>query len=317
MGMISAANQEPVGVNDYTDRVILPRISLVIPNLNSGDGFERAIQSVLGQGYPDLQIIVADGGSKDSSWESIQRHRSSIDVLINEPDDGQADGINKGFSLADGEIHCWLCSDDELLPGALLQVGKVMAENPDADVVIGDCERVFADGLRFVVEARDDTWDIIGMQNVVEQSATFWRAGLHERIGELDRSYNLAFDWDYWARMRGAGAKLLTTNQTLSRYYFSDDNKSGSMGYQFSVEAYRVIKDHGPLGGWIADIYRFLYLNFDRKGCCDKPPRASKIRMGVFCVCWGTLRVLIGRTRLRAYNWHFAVLQERGECWWR
>ncbi len=296
--------------------VVLPRISMVIPNLNSGEGFERAIRSVLDQGYPDLQIIVADAGSDDASWESIQRHRSQIDVLINEPDDGQADGINKGFLKADGEVYCWLCSDDELLPGALLHIGKLMAENPNVDVVIGDCERVFADGLRFVVEARQDTWDIVGMQNVVEQSATFWRAALHEKLGVLDTSYNLAFDWDYWARMRKAQAKLLTTNQTLSRYYFSDDNKSGSMGHQFSIEAYRVIKDHGPLGGRVADVYRFLYQNFDRKGCFDKPPRASKIRMMALYVCWGVLLIVIGRTRLRLYNWHFAVLQERGECWW-
>lgn len=294
----------------------LPRISLVIPNYNSGDGFERAFRSVLDQDYPDLQVIVADAGSTDASRDAIERYRAEIAVLISEPDEGQADGLNKGFRHADGEIHAWLCSDDELLPGALRLVGEIMGEHPELQVVSGGCERCFPDGVRFVVPARPDAWDRIGIQNIIEQPATFWRADLHRRLGELDRSYHLGFDWDLWARMRDAGASFRALDRTLARYHFSDTNKSGNAGPLFEAEAYRLVKAHGPLGGRLADIYRFIYRHFDRKGCLDKPPRASAPRMVAFYTVCAVLRVLIGRDLLRSYNWHFAVQQERGERWW-
>lgn len=312
MGLIQSV-QLPAPAATATES---PRISLVIPNYNSGEGFERAMRSVLAQGYPDLQIIVADAGSTDASREAIARYRGKIDVLIAEPDDGQADGLNKGFQRADGDVHGWLCSDDELLPGALTLVGDVMRDQPEVQVVSGGCERCFPDGVRFVVPARPDAWSRIGIQNIIEQPATFWRADLHRRLGELDRSYHLGFDWDFWARMRDSGANFRALDQTLARYHFSDTNKSGNAGPLFEAEAYRLVKAHGPLGGRLADVYRFLYRHFDRKGCLDKPPRASAPRMAAFYAACAVLRVVIGRDLLRSYNWHFAVQQERGERWW-
>ena len=58
-----------------------PRISIVIPNLNSGPVLERAIRSILDQGYPNCQIIMADAGSTDESRQIIEDFRDRIDVL--------------------------------------------------------------------------------------------------------------------------------------------------------------------------------------------------------------------------------------------
>ena len=84
--------------------------SIVIPNYNSGEVIERAICSLISQNYPHLQLIAADAESNDSSRNIIERYREHFDTVITEKDRGQADGLNKGFSCARGDIFGWLCS---------------------------------------------------------------------------------------------------------------------------------------------------------------------------------------------------------------
>jgi len=292
------------------------RISIVIPNFNSGEVLERAIRSLLNQDYPDLQLIVADGGSRDVSREILERYRAAFDVLISEKDAGQADGLNKGFAHANGEIYGWLCADDELMPGALSQVAEVFRRHPEADVVTGYCARIYPDGSPYHSPPDPQAWEKIHILDVIEQPSTFWKADLHRKLGRLDTSYHLAFDWDLWCRMRLAGARLATTEAVLSRYHFSATNKSGSAGELFAREAFRIIRKYGPLGGRLAYIFRFLYRHFDLKGCYDQPPTASRARL----LAWGAvlhgLRALIGEELLYRYNWHFASCQQRNLKWW-
>ncbi|HWB95521.1 MAG TPA: glycosyltransferase family 2 protein [Bryobacteraceae bacterium] len=292
------------------------RISIVIPNYNSGEVLERAIRSLLAQDYPDLQLILADSESRDVSREIIERYRGAFDVVLCKKDKGQADGLNNGFAHAGGDIFGWLCADDELVPGALHHVADLFRRHPDADVVTGYCRRIYPDGSPFDSPPDPEAWDKIHTLDVIEQPSTFWKGSLHRRLGLLDTSYHLAFDWDLWCRMRLAGARLVTTDAVLSRYYFSATNKSGSAGDLFAREAFRIIRKYGPLRGRLAYIFRFLYRHFDLHGCYDQPPAASPARMLAWGVVLRTLRIAIGEKLLYRYNWHFASCQQRGMRWW-
>jgi glycosyltransferase involved in cell wall biosynthesis len=290
--------------------------SIVIPNYNSGEVIERAICSLISQNYPHLQLIVADAGSNDSSRDIIQRYRNYFDTVITEKDHGQADGLNKGFSYARGDVFGWLCADDVLLPGALDHVADIFMKKPNADVVTGGCERVFEDGSTFITRADPDAFNKIGIQNLIEQPSTFWRAGLHRKIGPLDLGYYLGFDWDFWARMKNSHAHLATTDKVLSRYFFSNSNKCGRAGNLFAEEAFRLIRKYGPFFGALAYIYRFMYRHFDLKGCIDNPPACPKPRYLLYRMVRMMLRGLIGKTYLNMYNWHFASCQSRNLKWY-
>src|SRR5918912_1452809 len=102
----------------------LPRISVVVPSLNQARFLGEALDSVLSQGYPGLELIVMDGGSTDDSLEVIRAHEGRIAYWQSRPDGGQSAAINRGVERATGEIVCWLNSDDLLCEGALRHVGE-------------------------------------------------------------------------------------------------------------------------------------------------------------------------------------------------
>lgn len=292
-------------------------ISLIVPNLNSGATLARALQSIIEQEVDGLQLIVVDGGSTDESLEICTRYWDAIDVLISEPDRGQADGINKGLAKASGDIVGWLCADDELLPGALEHVQEQFARLGPADVLVGRCERVFPDGSRFIAEVDSNIHDNICLRNTIEQPSTFWPRSLQEAVGPLDNSYYLSFDWVNWIRMRNAGATFHTTERVLSRYVFSENNKCNIAGNLFAEEAFRVIEEYGPLNGEIAEAYRTIYRYFDLRGCLDRPRRCSLPLYLQYLLTYLRFSLRYGSDYMRAYNWHFASLQERGIPWWQ
>lgn len=293
------------------------KISIVVPNFNSGRTLERAIKSLISQEYPKKQLILVDGGSNDESIRIIEKYRMYFDKVIIEKDSGQADALNKGFPLSDGDIFGWLCADDMLLPGALQHVAEKFEEYPEAEVLTGGCERIYPDGTKFISPAQGDAWAKINVVDVIEQPSTFWRSDLHRKLGQLDLSYNMAFDWDLWNRMGNSNAKLITTDRILSRYFFTETNKSGKAGNEFASEAFRILRKYGPLNGWLAYIYRLIYYQFDLKGCFEFPPRCSWVRWFIFIWAHCVLRLIIGQRLLNMYNWHFAACQERGMIWWR
>jgi glycosyltransferase involved in cell wall biosynthesis len=292
------------------------KISIVIPNYNSGLLLERAIRSLLAQEYAELQLILIDACSTDQSRQTIEQFRSHFETVIIEKDRGQADGLNKGFRLATGEIFGWLCADDELLPGALHHVAELFEADVKVGVVTGDCQRVFSDGVTDVVPADPEPWTKISIQNVIEQPSTFWRRNLHRKAGELDLQYHLAFDWDLWNRFKRCGAVILPTHRVLSKYHFSETNKSGNSGRLHVTEAFAVVRKYGPLCGGLAYIFRLLYFQFDLTGCYDNPPTCGLLRSHLFIWTLALLRALIGKRLLYLYNWHFASCQERGLKWW-
>src|SRR6516162_5188478 len=122
-----------------------PRISIVTPSYNQGQFIEETIRSVLLQGYPNLEYIVMDGGSKDNTLRVLRKYEHAIHFWTSAPDKGQAEAINKGFARANGEILAWLNSDDVYEMGVFAQVAKFFQQQPDIDVISGRCRHCYSD----------------------------------------------------------------------------------------------------------------------------------------------------------------------------
>lgn len=85
----------------------------------------------------EVEYIVVDPGSTDGSRDIIEEYRPHLADMVFEKDAGPADGLNKGFALATGDIYGFLNSDDTLEPGALAEVAGWFEKHPDIDVVSG------------------------------------------------------------------------------------------------------------------------------------------------------------------------------------
>ena len=108
-----------------------PRISIVTPSYNQGQFIEETIRSVLLQGYPNLEYIIIDGGSADSTIEIIKNYEPWISYWVSEKDSGQSDALNKGFALSNGVICAYINSDDIFLPNAMAKVISAYANNSE------------------------------------------------------------------------------------------------------------------------------------------------------------------------------------------
>jgi len=129
-----------------TSNILSPTISVVTPSFNQGRFLEATMRSVLEQSYPKIEYIVVDGGSTDGSQEIIKQYANRLAWWVSEPDNGQTDAINKGFSRATGEIFAWLNSDDTYEPGAMAGAVAFLQKNPEVGMVYGDTNFIDAEG---------------------------------------------------------------------------------------------------------------------------------------------------------------------------
>ncbi len=119
----------------------LPRISIVLPVLNSVATIEKAIASVLNQDYENIELIILDAGSTDGTVEVIKRYESKIAYWHSKPDGSPGLAINVGLSKATGEITGQLMADDWYEPGTFALAAKAYIDNPTVDI-ISFCGRI-------------------------------------------------------------------------------------------------------------------------------------------------------------------------------
>lgn len=211
-----------------------PRISVVTPSYNQAAFLEETIRSVLGQGYPNLEYIVVDGGSDDGSVEVIEKYAPWLAHWVSEKDRGQTHALNKGFARATGEIFAYLNSDDLYLPGALRAVAIGFANHPEADVLYGRIEHVLEDGTLHHVQAARihsladllDVWNVWARQLHLTQPEVFWRRRIHERCGPLREELHYVMDYEYWLRVASLGARFVYLPEELARFRHTDQQKT-------------------------------------------------------------------------------------------
>lgn len=178
----------------------LPSLSLVMPSFNQGRFLRESIESVLGQDYPDLELFVQDGGSTDGTLAVLESFRERLDYA-SEPDAGQADALNRGFSRVTGDVLGYLNSDDLLLPGAVRSVATVFATRPEVQLVYGRARFIDAEGA-VIGPCLTQSWDRKRLADYcyVAQPAAFFRRSLADAVGPFDVGLHHALDYDYWLR---------------------------------------------------------------------------------------------------------------------
>jgi glycosyltransferase involved in cell wall biosynthesis len=179
-----------------------PRITMVTVNYNYGRYIEQTLRSVLLQGYPNLEYIVIDGSSTDTSVEIIQKYAPWLAYWESKPDRGQSHAINKGFEHATGDIYGWINSDDMLAKSALETVGRTLPLN-GAVVLSGACQNVDEAGVKMKCwqPERPTTRGMLERYGMmVAQPSTFWTRDCWGKAGPLNEQLHYGMDYDLFLK---------------------------------------------------------------------------------------------------------------------
>jgi glycosyltransferase involved in cell wall biosynthesis len=230
-----------------TSTSLQPQITIVTPSFNQAAFLEQTIDSVLSQGYPNLEYIIIDGGSTDGSIDVIRRHEKHLACWISEKDRGPSDALSKGLRRATGTILAYLNSDDVYAPGCLKAIAEVMSD-PAVDVAYGNMYWIDGDG-NVIGEQRQTPFMPMGYLYggaTLQQPATFWKRDLYIRCGEIDVSYQFAYDTDLFVRFALRGARFKHVNQFVASFRIHSRSKSSNEFELCSQELQRLRQTYLP-----------------------------------------------------------------------
>jgi glycosyltransferase involved in cell wall biosynthesis len=221
-----------------------PKISIVTPSFQQGNFLEWTMRSVLEQGYPNLEYVVMDGGSKDRTGEILARYRDLLSYCESAPDKGQADAVVRGFEHTSGEIMAYLNSDDLLAPGALDFAARYLTAHPEVDAIYS--HRVFIDEenivTRYWILPPHHTW-MMERWDYIPQETCFWRRRIYEQVGGIDRTFHFALDYDLFVRFMKQG-RMERVNRFLGAFREHPSSKT-TMQEGAHPEVERVYQEHG------------------------------------------------------------------------
>lgn len=216
-----------------------PRISIVVPSYNQAEFLGETLDSLIAQAYPELEIIVIDGGSSDGSVAVIEHYAAHLAYWTSEPDKGQTDALIKGFARATGSILGWLCSDDLLKPGTLHLAAAAFATADAPDMIYGDTEYLYPDGsIQPKPRVAFDREIMLRAFNLIPQPSAFWTRAIYDRAGGLDASFHFTMDYDLFLRF-GPAARIVHMPLTLSTYRLHAESKTTSQEDKFGAEFFR------------------------------------------------------------------------------
>lgn len=224
-------------------------ISFIIPSYQQGVYLKKCLDSIAAQGLSRKQyeLLVYDGGSKDDTIDLLKNHPIHP-TWVSQPDNGQANAINKGLQEANGKVIGWINSDDYYLPGAINKVLDFFDKHPEVDILYGDADIVNETGEKLYPYATEE-WNYSNLADIcfICQPATFFRASLIEEYGVLDESLDCAIDYEYWLRI-GKSQKFHYLKERLACSRLYGDAKTLRMKTRSDAEALFVSRRH--TGKW-------------------------------------------------------------------
>ncbi len=232
-----------------------PKVSVAIPSFNHAGYVEEAIDSVLGQTYRHLELLIIDDGSTDGSPEAITRfldaRNPEVPVrLVTRENRGQAHTLNQALRMATGEYLATLDSDDAWEPAKLeKQVATMEAAADDVAACFSDCWITDGRGRRFDRLGRPVNFrsgniyeDLVRLRYFpLAQAALFRRRAVLE-AGGYDERLKVIPDWDLWLRL-AKDRTFLYTPEPLASYRIHGTNMSYDQVARFFDEARLIFEE--------------------------------------------------------------------------
>ncbi len=200
----------------------MPLVSVIMPCYNSQQYVAEALDSVLQQDYPNLEVIVVDDGSTDNSLQILQQYadqNSDRITIIRQANQGPAAARNTGMQAATGKYIAFNDSDDLWLPGKVRAQVNYLENHPETGLcfsswAVWDQQQPLPQLLQKLrlqqADITDDTvvadrtgWLYLPLleSSVVHTTSAMLRHNLIQNVGLFNTGYRLGEDHDYWLRI--------------------------------------------------------------------------------------------------------------------
>jgi glycosyltransferase involved in cell wall biosynthesis len=196
------------------------KFSVVTISYNQVQFLERTIQSVLVQKDVEFEYIIVDPGSNDGSRELIERYSNCFAHIVLEQDNGPADGLNKGFAKATGDIYCYINSDDVFELDAFRRVANAFEQRPYVDVFCGHAWVTDPNDTR-LRRVWSDPFDPISVaygESIFVQPSTFIKAEVFRNTNGFNTQNRSNWDGELLVSLWKHKARIEVINEFLSNY---------------------------------------------------------------------------------------------------
>lgn len=192
-----------------------PLVSVVMPAYNAEKFILEAIRSILAQGYPSVEILVIDDGSKDNTVALVRREAPQARI-IQQTNAGAAAARNTGLRLAQGKYICFLDADDGWFPGKLSAQVDYLQKHPEAGMVYHGwfvCVPDEAGSYSTPKRLEDPAFGQIDpacsgwiytrllLDCIVHTSTVMMRLEVVREVGFFETTLAIGEDYDYWLRV--------------------------------------------------------------------------------------------------------------------
>ncbi len=223
-------------------------VSIITVCYNSEKTVRGAIESVLGQTYPEIEYIIVDGASKDNTvavareYEEKFREKGYTYRIVSEKDNGIYDAMNKGIRMATGELVGMINSDDWYEPIAVETAVAAYAEQP-YDLFYADINLIKADGTVVVKRSSMDRFPTSRHWN---HPTTFIPKAAYNEMG-LYKAQGIYDDFDLILRFRRAGKRVTIKNVVLANFRTGgiSNDKSLKKCWRRYKDRYRCYRSNG------------------------------------------------------------------------
>jgi glycosyltransferase involved in cell wall biosynthesis len=217
----------------------LPKISIVIPSYNKAEFVQETLDSVISQNYPNLEVIIQDGGSTDGTVDIIKefakRYPKEIS-WVSKKDKGQVDAINRGLKKATGDVVTYINADDVYEEGCFKAVADCYCKNLDAlwfasrGPVIDEKGKEIAKPItaykNFLLLL--SSYTCLLSTNYLMQPSIFLTKGAYKKYGPFTGTDDFVMEYDLWLKI-GKEKMPVVINKNLAKFRIEPSTKTKTL----------------------------------------------------------------------------------------
>lgn len=224
-----------------------PQVTVVMP-VTKSRFLAEAIESALGQDFPNLEVLALNDGSKDPELPVILERFAASDPerfrFVSHENMGQSATINRGIGLARGEIAGYLSDDDLLLPGAISRLVAALVATPGAVVAYPGYEIVDESGgvIDTITPTAYSLVESVRLHDSIVGAGAFFSTATFREVGGWDTTLRFRGDYDFWLRMAAQGPIVRIAEPLAAWRYHPAASTVAATGLRMSNESLRVLE---------------------------------------------------------------------------